>query len=108
MQMGLGDLSSVLLVQQLKSADFDIASRRAAVGLCGLRPAPLWVAAIRLRSLTSPAVYRLPACALRLPSSCLLVWWGWLAVPFILAHRSRRQGLRALWALAAVRPSLNL
>jgi hypothetical protein len=37
--MDLGDLSSVLLVQQMKSADFDIASRRAAVGLCGLRPA---------------------------------------------------------------------
>jgi hypothetical protein len=36
------------------------------------------------------------------------VWWGWLADPFILTHRSRRQGLRALWALAAVRPSSNL
>ncbi len=23
------------------------------------------------------------------------MWWGWLADPFILAHRSRRQGLRA-------------
>jgi len=101
-------LSSVLLVQQLKSADFDIASRRAAVGLCGLRPAPLWVAAIRLRSLTSPAVCRLPACALRLRVSRLLLWWDWLADTFILAHRSRRQGLRALWALAAVRPSSNL
>jgi len=33
---------------------------------------------------------------------------GWLAVPFILAHRSRRQGLRALSALAAMRPSSNL
>jgi DNA repair protein RadC len=33
---------------------------------------------------------------------------GWLAVPFILAHRSRRQGLRARWALAAVRPSSYL
>ncbi|EWS62872.1 Universal stress protein family protein [Hydrogenophaga sp. T4] len=42
------------------------------------------------------------------PGSRLLVWWGWLAEPFILAHRSRRQGLRARWALAACRPSSNL
>jgi hypothetical protein len=48
------------------------------------------------------------ACALRLPVSRLLVGWGWLAVPFILSHRSRRQGLRAPWALAAMRPSSNL
>ena len=92
-------------VSPLTSIDSETASRRTAVGLCGLRPAPLQVAAIRLRSLTPPAV---PACALRLPSSRLQVWWGLLADPFILAHRSRRQGLRALWALAAVRPSSNL
>ena len=70
--------------------------------------APCRVAAMRLRSLTSPADGMPPACALRLPSSCLQLWWDWLADPFILAHRSRRQGLRALWALAAVRPSSNL
>jgi len=70
--------------------------------------APFRVAAMRLRSLTSPTVPEVSACALRLPISRLLVWWGWLADPFILAHRSRRQGLRALWALAAVRPSSNL
>jgi hypothetical protein len=29
-------------------------------------------------------------------------------ISFILAYRPRRQGLRALWALAAVQPSLNL
>jgi len=85
-----------------------MASRRAAVGLCGLRPAPLRVAAMRLRSLTPSAVGGPPACALRLPFALHRVWWGWLAVPFILSHRSRRQGLRALWALAAVRPSSNL
>lgn len=95
-------------VSPLTSIDSEIASRRTAVGLCGLRPAPLQVAAIRLRSLTPPAVGGPPACALRLPASLRHVWWGWLADPFILAHRSRRQGLRALWALAAVRPSSNL
>jgi DNA repair protein RadC len=63
---------------------------------------------MRLRSLTSPTVPEVSACALRLPISRLLVWWGWLAVPFILAHRSRRQGLRAPCALAALRPSSNL
>jgi hypothetical protein len=88
--------------------DFDLASRRTAVGLCGLRPAPLWVAAMRLRSLTPSAVGGPPACALRLPVSRGLLWWGWLAVPLILSHRSRRQGLRALRALAASRPSSNL
>jgi hypothetical protein len=92
----------------MKGADFKRASRLTAVGLCGLRPAPLWVEAMRLRSLTPAAEGMPPACALRLPVSCLQVGWGWLAVPFILAHRSRRQGLRALHALAAFRPSSNL
>jgi hypothetical protein len=70
--------------------------------------APCRVAAMRLRSLTPPAAGMPPACALRLPVSRLQVWWGWLADPFILAHRSRCQGLRALHALAAGRPSSNL
>ena len=35
-------------------------------------------------------------------------WWGWLAVPFILARRSRDQGLRVLCTLASSRPSSNL
>jgi len=102
-------LSSVALAAADVGGSFvDSTSRRAAVGLCGLRPAPLRVAAMRLRSLTPSAVGWPPACALRLPVSRLFFWWGWLAVPFILAHRSRRQGLSALWALAAVRPSLSL
>jgi hypothetical protein len=83
-------------------------SRRAAVGLCGLRPVPLRVTAMRLRSLTPSAVPGSPACALRLRVSRRRMWWGWLAVPFILSHRSRRQGLRPLRVLAAVRPSSNL
>jgi DNA repair protein RadC len=33
---------------------------------------------------------------------------GWLAVPFILAHRSRVKGLRARGALASCRPSSSL
>ena len=91
-----------------RCCDRMLASRRAAVGLCGRCPAPLRVAAMRLRSLTPSAVGGAPACALRLPVSRGHVGWGWLAVPFILSHRSRRQGLRALWALAAMRPSSNL
>lgn len=34
--------------------------------------------------------------------------WGWLAVLFILAHRSCGQGLRVLRTLASSRPSANL
>jgi len=91
-----------------RCVDFDRASRRTAVGLCGLRPTPLRVAAMRLRSLTPSAVGWPPACALRLPFPMPAFVVDWLAVPFILAHRSRRQGLRAVWALAAMRPSSNL
>ena len=79
------------------------ASHRATKPQVSLRLDP-----IGRRPLTPPDVVMLPACALRLPVSLLQLWWGWLAVPFILAHRSRRQGLRALWALAAFWPSLNL
>jgi hypothetical protein len=70
--------------------------------------APFRVAAIWLRSLTPPAFGGPPTCALRLPVARGLLWWGWLAVPLILSRRSRRQGLRAPCALAAVRPSSNL
>lgn len=45
--------------------------------------------------------------ALRLSGIGRSVCVGWLAVPLILAHRSRGQGLRAPGALASWRPSLN-
>lgn len=52
------------------------------------------VSTLRLPSLMPP---RLCRCALRLPVNAgARCGDGWLAVPFILAHRSRGQGLRAL------------
>jgi len=78
------------------------------LGSAGCAPRPLSVAAMRLKSLTPAAVRWPPACALRLPCPMPAFVVGRLAVPFILADRSRRQRLRAPWALAAIRPSSNL
>lgn len=79
-----------------------------AAGLSGLRPAPRasrgHMASIphasgrgRVHSLRAALAHFTPAGVA-----------GWLAGSFSLAHRSRRQGLRTLRALAAVWPSSNL
>jgi len=65
----------------------------------------LWrLAPVGLSSLTPS---HLRCCARRLPCGDAHLGQGWLAVPSIVARRSRRQGLHVLRTLASWRPSLE-